>query len=115
MQAKRRFPKVAADGSFVVCVVFSSAPGVPINEVQQWLSAWATDHSEWQAFGRSHAFADYFTTSPEVQFGADGELRMVVRGRDDAKRFWKDWYVRICSELLTRFPEAGKVIRVENY
>jgi hypothetical protein len=30
------------------------------------------------------------------------------------KRLWKDWFIRICSDLLARFPGAGSVTRMES-
>jgi len=113
---ERRFPKVAADGSFIIRVIFASSPGEPTENVQDWLAAYIGDDSEWHASGPSRPFASYFSAPPKAELGTAGELTLLLHGVSDEaeKRFWKDWYARLCLDLLKRFPEAGEVARVEN-
>jgi hypothetical protein len=112
----RRFPTVAADGSFVVRVNFQSSPGEPIENVREWLDTWIKDHWNGHAIGAPQPFAAYFSAAPQAELNSAGELILVLRGvsNEGEKRFWKDWFVRICRELLARFPGAGSVTRMES-
>jgi hypothetical protein len=110
----RRFPKVNGDGTFTVRVYFASPPVEPIATVRSWLATWLSEHPD--ALGDSKPISCYFTAPPELEAGPAGELTMLLRGVGDEGplRFWKDWYVRICSELMARYPGVGKVVRVES-
>ena len=112
----RKFPTVAADGTFAVRVIFASSPGAPIQAVRDWLAAWIGANSDWHAFGSPRPFDAYFTAPPEADLGSTGELTVLLRGAGDEgeKRFWKDWYVRLSGALLSEFPAAGTVVRVVN-
>ena len=115
----RQFPKVEPDGSFVVRVSFESSPGEPIETVRDWLTAWMKDQSDGHALGEigsSRPFAAYFSAPPQAELGSGGELTLLLRGLSDEGegRFWKDWYVHICRELLARFPGLSGVARIES-
>lgn len=112
----RQFPGVAPDGSFVVRAAFQSSPGEPIENVREWLNAWTKDHEDGHAIGSPHPFSGYFSAPPQAELTPSGEFTLVLRGVSDEgeKRFWKDWFVRICRDLLGRFPEAGSVTRMDS-
>jgi hypothetical protein len=116
---ERQFPEVEPDGSFVVRVSFESSPGEPIKTVRDWLTAWMKDQSDGHALGEigsSRPFAAYFSAPPQAELGSGGELTLLLRGLSDAGegRFWKDWYVHISRELITRFPRLRGVARIES-
>ena len=113
---ERQFPRVAPDGSFVVRASFQSLPGEPIEIVREWLDTWMEAHSGGQKIGSHQPFAAYFSAPPQVELNSAGELTLVLRGVSDEveKRFWKDWFVRICRDLLARFPGAGSLTRMES-
>jgi hypothetical protein len=66
--------------------------------------------------GAHRPFAEYFSAPPQAELNSSGELTLVLRGVSDEgeKRFWKDWFVRICRDLLARFPGAGSVTHMES-
>jgi hypothetical protein len=111
----RRFPKAAPDGTFAVRVFFASSPLEPLPSISAWLTAWLAAHPN--AIGDGRPFTTFFTGPPELAAGPSGELTVVLRGAGDEGplRFWKDWYVRICSALTTQYPEVGKVVRVGEF
>ena len=113
---EQQFPTVAPDGSFVVRASFQSLPGEPIESVREWLDTWMKAHSDGQRIGSHHPFDAYFNAPPQAELNSAGELTLVLRGVSDEgeKRFWKDWFVRICRDLLARFPGAGSVTRMES-
>lgn len=113
---ERQFPTVAPDGSFVVRASFQSLPGEPIESVRVWLGTWMEANSDGQKIGSHHPFAAYFSAPPQAELNSAGELTLVLRGVSDEgeKRFWKDWFVRICRDLLARFPGVGSVTRMES-
>jgi hypothetical protein len=115
-QPERQFPRVAPDGSFVVRASFESLPGEPIESVREWLGTWMEAHWDGQKIGAHHPFAAYFSAPPQAELNSAGELTLVLRGVSDdgEKRLWKDWFVRICRDLLARFPGAGSVTRMES-
>ncbi len=112
----RQFPRVAQDGSFVVRASFQSPPGEPIENVREWLDAWMQDHGDGHSMGASHPFAAYFNAPPQAELNPAGELTLVLRVVSDEgeKRLWKDWFIRICHDLLARFPGAGSVTLMES-
>lgn len=109
-------PRVAPDGSFVVRASFQSSPGEPIENVREWLDVWIKHHWDGHAIGAAHPFSAYFSAPPQAELNPAGELTLVLSGMSDEgeKRFWKDWFVRICRDLLARFPGAGSVTRMES-
>jgi hypothetical protein len=113
---ERQFPKAAPDGSFVVRANFQSLPSEPIENVREWLDMWMEAHRDGQEIGAHQPFAAHFSAPPQAELNSAGELTLVMRGVSDEgeKRFWKDWCVRICSDLVARFPGAGSVTRMES-
>jgi hypothetical protein len=112
----RQFPRVAPDGSFVVRASFQSSPGEPIEDVREWLAAWIKDHWDGHSIGAHGPFAAYFSAPPQAELNSAGDLTLVLQGVSDEgeKRFWKDWFVRICRDLLVRLPGASSVTRLES-
>ena len=108
------FPKTAEDGSFEVRVRFSGTPKCGLPPVHAWLTTWVEQNAEWDAFGETHWLSEYFREEPRVELSHKGELSVRLRGVNSSKRFWKDWYVRICRSLQDEFPDVGDLVAVEN-
>lgn len=108
------FPKVEADGSFVVRATFSAAIQEEISTFQSWLSKWMVQNSEWTFFGETHQYASYFRSAPELYLSSSGTVSFVFRGISDERRMWKDWMVRILKEFQDQFPQVGTIERMQN-
>jgi hypothetical protein len=110
-----QFPPVGPDGSFVVRVTFQSSPGEALETVREWLDVWMKEHWDGHAIGAQHPFTVCFSAPPQVELNSAGELTLVLRVSDEGeKRVWKDWFIRICHDLLARFPGAGSATRMES-
>ncbi|MAG94354.1 MAG: hypothetical protein CMJ48_11465 [Planctomycetaceae bacterium] len=82
--------------------------------MQEWLASWVESHSEWKFLKQVHSYFEYFKEAPSAQLGPSGELQVILCGTSVRKRFWRDWYVRVCRELVAAFPSVGKVALVRD-
>lgn len=111
-----RFPAFRSDDTFGV-YVHLDAPLVPSANVESWLEEWVANNEEW--FGWSEIFqsdslclSDSFFRSPHLVLSDNERLIIRLDGKAGA-RFWKDWYARLVTELIARFPEI-ELVKVTN-
>jgi hypothetical protein len=110
----RIFPKTAADGSFAVRARFGVCTPDLVASVQYWLRGWLATNLEWEFFGETHRYSEYFKSEPEVKLNPCGEFLVLFNGISDDRRMWKDWMARILKEIQDRFPQIGELKDVRN-
>ena len=111
-----KFPKIRNDESFEFLVYFEISRKFDLDVLEKYISDWFIMNADEEIFGRS--LKEEFQVMPKAKLNS-GKLVLQFLGSPSQKcnwpdRRWKDWFVKLVSELLESKLEVIKLIECEN-
>lgn len=117
MSSKVKFPQRQEDGSFVVWVLFQSEEHLDNREIESWLQDWCTKNHTWVRnwhSGPERAIVatdelkllEAFSRCPFLYSFEHNMLTIQLNGTPESP-FWRDWYAKLSTEIVKRFPSLS--------
>jgi hypothetical protein len=120
-----KFPKRRPDGSFCVEVTLRHTSGdtaALASELREWIATdWTPQNNLWTRNWSNGSveelrYLDEFSAAPRLTSCENGELIIVLDGKPNAGKVWKDWLVsRMWPDIKKCFPEITDLCSIRDH
>ena len=111
----RKFPQNNSDGSFSfdAIYVFEKSSSLSATQINNWLKDWVENNDPWiREWTSGHKetlnFSDEFLSMPKVIDIDETGFKVKIEGNNG--KYWKDWFVRVSSELIDSHIEIKELL-----